>query len=61
MDRLFLAIIVSGLLLAVAATALFVATGGGHAVAVVNAPPASIMPTVTPVPRRVEDDNRTRN
>ena len=60
MDRLFLAIIVSGLLLAVVATSLFVATGGGHAVAVVNAPPVSIMPTETPAPRGIED-NRTRN
>ena len=39
MDRLFLAIIVSGLLLAAVATSLFVATGGGNTVAVVNAPP----------------------
>jgi hypothetical protein len=60
MDRLFLAIIVSGLLLAVVATSLFVATGGGNTVAVVNAPPVTIMPTESPAPRRVED-NRKRN
>jgi hypothetical protein len=59
MDRLFLAIIISGLLLAAVATTLFVATGGGTSVAVVNAPPAPIMPE-KPAPRRAED-NRTRN
>ncbi len=60
MDRLFLAIIVSGLLLAAVATSLFVATGGGNTVAVVNAPPVTIMPTEKPAPRRIED-NRKRN
>jgi hypothetical protein len=58
MDRLFLAIIVSGLLLAGVATSLLVATGGGNTVAVVNAPPAPILPTQKP--RRVEE-NRARN
>jgi hypothetical protein len=60
MDRLFLAIIVSGLLLAAVATSLFVATGGGNTVAVVNAPPAPILPTEKPAPRRIED-NPARN
>ena len=48
MDRLFLAIIVSGLLLAAVATSLFVATGGGTSVAVVNPPPTPILPTEKP-------------
>ena len=60
MDRLFLAIIVSGLLLAGVATSLLVATRGGNTVAVVNEPPVSIMPTEKSAPRRIED-NQTRN
>jgi hypothetical protein len=60
MDRLFLAIIVSGLLLAAVATSLFVATGGGNTVAVVNAPPAPIIPTEKMRPRRVEENGTRR-
>jgi hypothetical protein len=58
MDRLFLAMIVSGLLLAAVATSLLVATGGGNTVAVVNPPPAPILPTEKP---RQLEQNRTRN
>ena len=54
MDRFFLAMIISGLLLAAVATSLFVATGGGNAVAVMDPPPAPIMPTERAGPRRTE-------
>jgi len=66
MDRLFLAVIVSGLLLAAVATSLFVATGGGSSVAELSVPPTPILPTETmgahrrAEPRRVEE-NRPRN
>jgi hypothetical protein len=38
MERIFLAVIVSGLLLAATSVSLFVATGGGMTVAEVNVP-----------------------
>jgi hypothetical protein len=38
------------LLLAAVATSLFVATGGGTSVAVVNPPPTPILPTEKPRP-----------
>ena len=58
MDRLFLAMIISGLLLAAVATSLFVATSGGNTVAVVSPPPAPILPAEK---SRPVEDNRARN
>jgi|AmaraimetFIIA100_FD_contig_71_3434352_length_413_multi_3_in_0_out_0_1 hypothetical protein len=57
MDRVFLAIIVSGLLLAAAATSLFVATSGESWVAELSAPAAPIRPSPT-VRRRPDAENR---
>jgi hypothetical protein len=42
MDRVFLAIIVSGLLLAATSMSLLVATGGGTMVAELNVPPPAV-------------------
>jgi hypothetical protein len=42
MDRVFLAIIVSGLLLAATSMSLLVATGGGTTVAELNVPPPAV-------------------
>jgi hypothetical protein len=58
MDRFFLAIMVSGLLLAAVAVSLFVATSGERAVSVMSVPAAPSMPSTTVRPRRVEE-NRT--
>lgn len=44
MDRFFLAVIVSGLLLVAVATSLFVATGGERSVAQLTVPPSRILP-----------------
>jgi hypothetical protein len=56
MDRFFLAIIISGLLLAAVATSLFVATGGGNSVAVLDPPRAPVLPTEKIGPRRGHED-----
>ena len=45
MDRIFLAIIVSGLLLAATSMSLLVATGGGTTVAELNVPQSANAPT----------------
>jgi hypothetical protein len=59
MERFFLAIMVSGLLLAVVAVSLFVVTRGGDpAVSVMNLPAAPSTPNTTVRPRRAEG-NRT--
>jgi len=43
MDRVFLALIVSGLLLAATSMSLLVATGGGTTVAELNVPPKAVL------------------
>jgi len=43
MDRIFLAVIVSGLLLAATSMSLLVATGGGTTVAELKVPPTAIL------------------
>jgi hypothetical protein len=59
MERFFLALMVSGLLLAVVAASLFVATGADNRTAsVMNLPPPPSMPTEKLRPRR-GDENRT--
>jgi hypothetical protein len=44
MDRVFLAVIASGLLLAATSMSLFVATGGGTRVAELKLPPSALTP-----------------
>ncbi|MBV8923948.1 MAG: hypothetical protein JOZ74_01125 [Bradyrhizobium sp.] len=57
MDRIFLAVIVSGLLLAAVAVFLFVAsTGGETTVSLMNIPPAPSMPIPKRGPRHDEED-----
>jgi hypothetical protein len=59
MDRFFLAVMVSGLLLAAVAVSLFVATSGGdHTVTVMSPLPTPSRPDNTIKPRRAEE-NRT--
>ena len=59
MERFFLALMVSGLLLAVVAASLFVATSADdRTAAVMNLPPAPSIPFEKLRPRRV-DKNRT--
>ena len=43
MDRVFLAVIASGLLLAATSMSLLVATGGGTTVAELNVPPTAVL------------------
>jgi hypothetical protein len=49
MERIFLAVIVSGVLLAATSMSLLVATGGGTTVAALNVPPsANVLSSVRP-------------
>lgn len=49
MDRIFLAVIVSGVLLAATSMSLLVATDGGTTVAALNPPSASTAQTIRPL------------
>jgi hypothetical protein len=53
MDRIFLAVIASGLLLAAASVSLLVATSGGNTVAELKVPPQSV-PAGKGAPRRID-------
>jgi|SRR5689334_15198834 hypothetical protein len=60
MDRLFLAIIVSGVLLACTSMSLLVVTGGGNTVAELKVPPPSLAAQVVR-PRMPDDMTLARN
>ena len=56
MERIFLAVIVSGLLLAAASVSLLVATSGGNTVAELNLPPSATVSAGTHQSRGLPDN-----